>query len=318
MLEISLSIAAYVNYSNAFVEIPARPYEIAVPLPAGTHTFKSDNFEIGTILDFEDRRLMARVQFKYSYDETAHVITVCGTDFASADAISLVTFPEGASEYCTQRAVPAGFPADDLTANPHWNYRTPLMPGVEDVLRGLTRQASDALIAALRDVDGLAVRVRTDPPALSADDYRKLMAVYRDGVFRGFYGDVGDYSAGDVVLGIESTFGGEVTFNWNEAFANVIGSSGDPTIGGLSWIRLWAGQFGYYPTLCTSDHFKGFPCGNTILGGHVIVGKQAKEMPAGSNSVYIMPICIQHNNNDYVYMEALTNVKGIWLKNYLY
>jgi hypothetical protein len=40
-------------------------------------------------------------------------------------------------------------------------------------------------------------------------------------------------------------------------------------------------------------------------------------MPSGSNSVYIMPICVQHNNDDNVYMATLTNVKGIWLNNYL-
>jgi hypothetical protein len=127
---------------------------------------------------------------------------------------------------------------------------------------------------------------------------------------------MGALGPGDVVQTIESTFGGEVSFSQNEPFANVIGSDDDPKIGGLSWVRLWAGQFGYYPNVCTSYQFKGFGCGDTILGGHVITGQTARVVAAGSNSVFIMPICQQHNNDDNVYMAALTNVKGIWLKNY--
>ena len=69
--------------------------------------------------------------------------------------------------------------------------------------------------------------------------------------------------------------------------------------------------------ICTSYQFGGFGCGNSLVGGHIILGTQAKIVAKGSNSVYIMPICIQHNNDDNVYMEALKYLKGIWLKNYL-
>jgi hypothetical protein len=186
MLEINLSFAPYASYDNAFVELTERQYNVPITLVDGTHTCTSENLVVGSLPSFENRPLRAHLTFQYTYDELGHVITVSGTDFASAHSISLVTFPEGTSELCRQRAVAsAGFAADDLTSNPHWNYRTPLMPGLEDVLRGMVRQANDSLIAALQRVENLTVRVRKDPPALSAADYQQLLAVYRKGAFHG-------------------------------------------------------------------------------------------------------------------------------------
>jgi hypothetical protein len=318
MLEINLSFAPYASYDNAFVELTERQYNVPITLVDGTHTCTSENLVVGSLPSFENRPLRAHLTFQYTYDELGHVITVSGTDFASAHSISLVTFPEGTSELCRQRAVAsAGFAADDLTSNPHWNYRTPLMPGLEDVLRGMVRQANDSLIAALQRVENLTVRVRKDPPALSAADYQQLLAVYRKGAFHGFYGQIDDYSAGDVVQTIESTFGGTVRFSAGENFANVIGSTNDPKIGSQTWVNLWANQFGIYPNTCASFKYMGFSCTSTIYGGHVITGQVAKAMPTGSNAVYILPICKRHNDDDGVYMAALQYQDGIWLKNYL-
>jgi hypothetical protein len=105
--------------------------------------------------------------------------------------------------------------------------------------------------------------------------------------------------------------------NYGETFANVIGSTSDPKIAGQSWIQLWANQFGHYPVNCTSLSYGGFPCGNTFVGGHVISGQVAHVVAAGSNSIYIYPICHAHNSNDNVYMAALQYLDGVWLKNYL-
>ena len=173
------------------------------------------------------------------------------------------------------------------------------------------------MIEALKRVPGLIVRVRQHPPELSADDYLNLLTVYRRGEFLGLYDQGREYGPDDVVATIESVFGGEVTFKVNEAFANVIGSTHDPKIAGQAWLNLWVNQFEVYPTICTSFQFQGFPCGSVLLGGHVVIGKVAQNVPAGSNSVYIFPICKSHNNNDNVYMEALQYQSGVWLKNYL-
>lgn len=318
MLETSLSFAPHMGYANSFVELAGHRYEIPISLADGDHTFQSEDFVIGRLPAFGSRPLMAHITFQYRYAEAAHVVTVNGTDFASAGSISLVTFPAGTTEYCRQPAVAgAGFPADEVAGNPHWNYRTPLMPGLPDVLRAMAREANESLINALQQVDGLIVQVRKNPPELPADEYQNLLAVYRNGMFHGFYGQIDDYGPGDVVQTIESTFGGTVHFNAGENFANVIGSSHDPKIAGKTWVNLWADQFGVYPSICTSFKYQGFGCGSTIYGGHIVLGKTAKVMPYGSNAVYIMPICVQHNNDDTVYMAALQYTAGIWLNNYL-
>jgi hypothetical protein len=289
MLEVTISFAPPVGQGNTFVELAGSKYNIPVTLVDGTNTFTSDDFAIGSLPSFQNRQLMARITFQYTYDEAAHLITVDGTDFAAENSISLVNPPGETSE----------------------------LPGIEAVLRGMAGEANESLINSLQMRQGLIVRVRTDPPVLSVDDYQKLLAVYRDGPHQGLFGEIDDGAADDVVQAIQSTWGGVVTFNVNENFANVIDSTGDPKIDGLTWIVLWANQFQYYPTICSSLNYLGFPCGQPIFGGHVILGTVAQRVATGSNSVYIMPICQQHNNNDKTYMAAITNQNGIWLKNYM-
>lgn len=303
MLTVNLSFGPHFEYRNEFVELPGHPQQLTITLIDGTHIFESENFDIGTFHAFGGRKILGHFTFKYTYDEKTSIVTVCGTDYDSSDTMSLITVPEGTSEYCRQRATPGGFAIDDVLINPHWNYRTPLMPGLEDVLRRITRSANESLIAALESSSGLIVQVRKHPPELSPEQHRQLLAVYRDEQFVGLYEQGRDYGS-HVVVTIESVFGGEVTFNSGEFFANVIGSTNDPKIAGQSWLNLWYNQMGVYPTVCTSYQFGNFPCGNSLVGGHVITGKVAKMVPMGSNSVYIFPICIQHNNDDSVFMSA--------------
>lgn len=318
MLSVKISLGPHVGHRTPFVELADNPSAVEVSLDDGAHTFQSEDVDIGTFTAFGNRRLAARLVFGYVYDEARHTVTVCGTDFASADGFRLVTFPVGTGEYCHHRAAsPAGFPADDLTGNRHWNCRTPLTTGVDEVLRGMARAANESLIAALKSLPGLIVQVRTPPPEVSPDDYRRLLVVYRDGVFQGLYEPGAELGPGDEVVTIESVWGGTVHFSAGEAFANVIGSTNDPKIAGKTWINLWADQFGVYPSICTSYHFNGFNCGTSFVGGHIITGTVARTMPKGSDSVYIMPICRPHNNDDNVYMEALQYQDGIWLKDYL-
>jgi hypothetical protein len=318
MLSVTLSFAPYFGYQSQFVDLAETPSTVAVSLEDGTHTFQSEDVDLGSLASFENRRLLGRIVFRYTYDEAQRTVTVCGTDFASADALSLVTFPARTEEYCYHRtARSAGFANDDLTANTHWNCRTPLAPGLDEVLQGMARAANDSLIAGLKNFPGLIVRVRQPPPDLSADHYKQFLTVYRDGVFHGLYEPGLDLGPQDKVLTIESVWGGTVHFNVNEAFANVIGSARDPKIAGKSWLNLWTDEFGVTPNICTSYQFNGFRCGTTFVGGHIVTGTVARTMPAGSDSVYIMPICHPHNNNDNVYMEAIEYQDGIWLKNYL-
>lgn len=318
MLSVKISLAPHIGHRTPFVELVETPSTVEISLEDGAHTFQSEDVDVGRFTAFGHRRLLGRLVFGYVYDEARHTVTVCGTDFASADGLRLVTFPAGTDEYCLHRAAgSAGFLADDLIGNRHWNCRTPLTTGVDEVLRGMARAANESLIAALKSLPGLIVRVRTAPPEISPDDYRQLLVVYRDGMFQGLYEPGTELGPQDEVVTIESVWGGTVHFSVGEAFANVIGSTNDPRIAGKTWINLWADQFGVYPNICTSYHFNGFNCGTSFVGGHIITGTTAHTMPKGSDSVYIMPICRPHNNDDNVYMEALEYQDGIWLKDYL-
>ena len=126
---------------------------------------------------------------------------------------------------------------------------------------------------------------------------------------------------GDIIqIGdVRSTFGGPVTFASTDVFANVIGSSGDPKVEGLAWIQLWKRT---YPTAtvtqCSSFDFPtGFGCTTNFVGGHVIKGQTAQVVAAGSNDVFIIPICQKHNKNNNVYMKPIKENRAVWLKNYL-
>lgn len=317
MLNIEVRFSLPIVYHNAFVTLHAHEHAVVFHLEEGTHLAQSELVDLGIAHRVEGRRLLGQFSFEYTYEPEQRVITVCGTDFDSARSMCLTTVPEGTTEYCRQRGAGGGFLVDDLTANPRWNYVTPLTPGLEDVLEGVVRTVNDRLIEALQKEPQLTVQVRKHPPELSAEEHQKFLTVYRDGQFQGFHEPGREYGPRDEVFTVDSVFGGEVTLSYGEAFANVIGSTNDPKIAGLTWIQLWANQFGTYPIICTSYQSNGFGCGSSLVGGHVISGMQAKTVPKGSNSVWILPICVQHNNDDNVYMQGLKYLNGIWLKNYL-
>jgi hypothetical protein len=317
MLKMVVRFSLPNGYQNHFVSLHEYQHTLSFILHEGTNTAKSDFVDLGVIHGFERRRLLGQFTFQYSYDSERRVVTVCGTAFDSGDSMCLTTVPEGTSEHCTQRVAGGGFVGDELTANPHWNYLTPLTPGLQDVLGGVVRTVNHRLIEALEKEPQLIVQVRKHPPELSAEEHLQFLTVYRDGEFQGFHEPGREYGPRDVVRTLESVFGGEVTLKYGENFANVIGSTDDPKIAGLTWLQLWVKQFDTSPVVCTSYHFNGFSCGNSFVGGHVIAGTKAKAVAKGSDSVWIFPICIQHNNDDAAYMEALKYFKGIWLKNYL-
>jgi len=317
MKQITVSFSLPNGYQNQFVTLNQNTHTLNFTLHQGTNTAESDFVDLGILHRFEGRRLLGKFSFQYSYDTERRAVTVCGTDFDSAHSMCLTTFPEGTTEYCHQRAAGGGFEEDDLRANPHWNYVSPLTPGLKDLFSGVVRTVNNQLIETLQKEPQMVVQVRKPLPELSAEEHLQFLTVYRRGEFLGSYDANRAYGPEDTVVHVESVFGGEVTMNYAENFANVIGSTPDPKIAGLTWIQLWARQFGSYPTICTSYNYGGFACGPSLVGGHVILGQHAAVVPAGSNSVFIFPICVQHNNNDNVFMAALQYLKGIWLNNYL-
>lgn len=316
MFSTSFSVGSPISYRVPSLELPGQVHQIQVDFEDGEHTFTSPDFQLGTLHSAGSRPLMGRLTFRYSYDSTNRV---CGTDYSSADGMTLVTMPQGTDQACSEHAASGGFVADEVYGNSQWNYHSQLTPGAATIIKNIVRGANDALIAALETVTEpkLIVQVRKTLPELPLEHYLNLCLVFRNGKFLETYNHTSQYAPHDQVVPLESVFGGIVMMNYGENFANGIGSTGDPKIAGLSWIRLWADQFGIYPTICTSQNYNGFPCNSVIYGGHVISGQTARVVAKGSDSVYIFPICNAHNNNNNVDMAALQFIHGVWLRNYL-
>lgn len=316
MFSITIPAGSKLSYSVPALSVTGYVPEIQADISEGTHLFTSDSFELGTVISAEGRRLIGRIAFSYTYDAARRTMTVAGTEFSSKDTMVLVTQAEGIDEICVERTVSHGLTLEESHQNRFWNYRTQLVPGAEKVFNLMLRNTNKAMIESLKQQKDLIVQVRTPLPALSTEHYLSLCTVHRNGVFLGMYDKDKDYGPDIVIGNPESTWGGTVYMNYGENFANVIGSTGDPHIAGKSWIKLWADQFSGYPTICTSYNYGGFVCGNTFVGGHVILGQTAHTVATGSNSVYIYPICHAHNNNDNVYMAAVQYLDGVWLNNF--
>lgn len=315
---IGVTLQALPGTTSPFATIDSKAHTVPVELRDGTHTFRSATFPIGTLHSYEQRPLDAYLTFTYTYDQAAQIVTVCDTDFPSAEGLRLVTYPRDTTEYCYHRAAGSGgFPADDLAANLHWNASSPALAGVRGELARMAREASQSLIAGLQKVPGLIVRLRRQVPELAAEHYQNLLVVYRDNEFLEMYRPGGTYGDRDVVHSLDSVYGGIALFPYDTRFANVIGSDPDHKPAS-SWIELWRRAFNMpTPQWCASLHYQNFDCGTTIVGGHILLGTQATRVPAGYDGVYIMPICDSHNKSTYSAMAAVTDGGAVWLKNYL-
>lgn len=304
------------NYSNEFIDITKTDYHLSFQLQAGKNTVKTPVMPIGKLTYLDNDVLLAQLSFSYEFDKEDGVFTIDGADFSSEDSMCLTTFPQGYEEFCYQNASKLSIGNKSTLFHPNWNYNTPMTPGLNVIFTGIVKSAIDILIDIASKQKELTIRIKTPPPKLSPEEHKALLLVYINHEFSGLYNPAKDYGAQFTVKTIESVWGGVVKFHYREDFANVIGSTHDPKIGGNSWIRLWENQFGQ-ATICTSYHSGGFRCNNWLVGGHVILGTWARKEREGSNDVYIMPICSAHNNDDNVYMQALEYQNGIWLKKYL-
>lgn len=323
---VTFAVSSGVSYEEPALSMPIGSRDIRLDLQEGQQTFTSTEFRLGTVIAAGSRALLGQLSFRYTYDAKHKVITVCDTDFPSADGMRLITKPKGTQETAVEHAAPGcGFAADDVHRNATWNYHSQLMPGAHKLIRDIVRGANDSLLSALRGHPDLNVKVRTKLAPLPLDLYPRLCSVFRDDEFLELYDEdkaaAGNYDAADVVRIVDSTIGGKLSLANSQNFANVIGSTRDPYPKSYnSWIQVWmsAWSVATKPTWCSSTGYPvGFACNPSfIYGGHVVLGTTAMKVANGSNSVMIIPICSNHNNNNTIYMKPMVNNEAVYLNNY--
>jgi hypothetical protein len=319
MSSVKFSVGSPLTHRTGCLELPGLVHQIQVDLEDGDHTFTSPDFKLGTVHLEGRRALIGRLTFRYSFDEKNQVITICGTDYPSVDGMALITTPEGSNQLCTEHAASAGFAAEEVYSSSGWNYHSQMMPEAAKIIKDIARAANDALITALIGLDKFIVRRREQLPELAMEHYLALCAVSRNGQFLEPFDPTHEYEADDIVRLPESQYGGVVAWPTSLPFANVIGSTDDPKPDGFtSWKQLWSTKVGITASTCTSLSFPvGFQCNlSLIYGGHIIQGQTASRVAAGSNDVYIFPICVAHNNDDSIYMSCQTYNTAVWLVNY--
>jgi hypothetical protein len=151
-----------------------------------------------------------------------------------------------------------------------------------------------------------------------------------------------DYGDEYVILPLRSVYDGTMDYDGGDVFANIIGSTDDERHGVSAWLDLFR-DHGIACDSCVTDtyfytekpnpetgemeevYFTDYRCGGGMVGGHVVGGESACEMPEGA-SVFLMPICHNHNscctdgsgkNGAGFYMHAAASGKAVKLKNYM-
>jgi len=294
------------SYADPYVTVVQTSATVSIPLVPGPRTLTTAPRSVGFLGGSERRALNAALTLWSDYDPATKTLTLCGNELVDPDSTFLSLEPEGGPDqariYRTHASAAADDPADAA-------------PDLARAFQNTVRSANQAIIdTAIRQ--GYTVIERTPVPAISNEHAANLLLVYENGWFKEPFDPNKQYGPNARVHTIGSTWNGLITLDADENFANVIGSTDDPKIDGMSWIALWESEYGT-ATICTSYEYKGFSCTDDLIGGHSILGTKATEVKKGSDKVFIMPICKQHNGDDSVYMAAIKYTKGISLKNYL-
>lgn len=315
----------YDNAVQQLVVTTPTMIDLSIDVQEGTHTYTSPFQEVGTLKYFAVPQLEAAIRVTYFYDAAKDTLELYGNDFVSPEqSTCLLIKPVGSEQVCQQHTYLGH--NNFYVSNVNWNYSFQYTPGLPDALRDSIRNANERIIAAAKNVFSI-VRVNTPPPTLETveENYKWMTMHDKDGVYLGTFDPTREYPEGTTMTHhLLSTWGGTVNFRLNENIANVIGSSSDRIHPNpMPWIELWERQFGM-ESACTSHNWASgnfFACNDSVqanrIGGHIITGQVAQARPAGSNDVYILPICKAHNNNNNVYMRANVYTQGIWLRNYL-
>lgn len=314
---ICVSVPLSPFYVSALCNLNLTNIDLKIPLTDGSHTITTLPTDIGYLRNIPDLVLQAQITLWYEFDSKSETIILCSNDLISEKSVYLTTTLKGTSQTCIQHTYLSDH--NPCQKNPNWNYCTPSTPDLQSLLQQTIREANSIIIQKAKE-SNINVNVQVPLPEMTKEEYEKLSVVYYKGEFLESFDPNKEYDKDHSVENIFSTFGGLFKFKDKQPFANVIGSSKDPKIDHLPWIRLWEHYFGTVE-ICSSYHFpKGFNCNTDlkkIYGGHVILGEKAKPVTHGLNGVvYIIPICENHNNDDSIYMEPIEYDQAIVLNKY--
>lgn len=139
--------------------------------------------------------------------------------------------------------------------------------------------------------------------------------------FAGFYDPEKkdtDYPDGMLALPVRSVYSHNDTLYAGTKVWNVIGSTGDPKVGGKSWIKLWMEKT-HGQKKCYVKDSANIGCNGNIYGGHMVLNRNNVHPKYGANGVvYIIPICNAHNNtNNVAEMILSEDVEAVVLNRYL-
>ncbi len=297
------------NYENNLISTNQIMINLKIPLENGEHYITSELLDIGHIKGI-NQKLKGQFTLWYVYNEVDKTFKLCSSDFNSEKSFKLQIFDDSGSEiYQTSTNA-----LNDNSTND--KYNGVFDKYIKEMLYESTRKANELIIEKSKTL-GLTLLLCTNCPQTTTEDGKELYIAYDNDIYDGFYEEGKEYSENLKKVPLQSVWGGHVFFAPADRFANVIGSAGDHRIGGLAWITLWENEFGAALICSSSGYLGAAPCAlGAFVGGHVISGMVAQQVPYGSNNVYIMPICYAHNNNNAIHMAPMQYNTGVWLNNY--
>jgi len=301
-------------YEGDGIDLTNQSVTAALDLSGGTRTFDSVAKTVGT---YQGAEVRAKLTFTYHYDKEEDKVTIRGNDDTTADQLRITTSLGGEPSLASQHTPnDAGL---NLASNHLWAVKVKQSPGLSEAMAATARACNDILVKALMDAGVSSVLKIGTAPVVTLENLNGFKQMFGEDV------TPLDLSAAPAEVAriqfiVFSTYVGTVTWKANTTFANVIGSTDDPKVPGYtSWIELWAYKCnkGNDTDTCSSlNYFSQEPnrkCAGTIIGGHVIPGTTAKKMNKG-DTVYIYPICHDHNMSDANSMKSLYNPEGVQLK----
>lgn len=280
-------------YQDNDLDTTETSLKVVIPLKDNQIQVSTDSIVISTSEGYWEVNAI----INYRYDAELNLIDFCGNDLKSTDSIRLrLIRPNG---------------NNPTIINSYQLQESAFL----ETLRISLRSVNDQIIEYAEN-SGLNVIVRTPFPDLEPKLNESLKIVQYKGQILELFNPAKYYDSDHKVIQYESVHYGIGKLAPGQKFANVIGSTADPNFG-RSWLMLWKNTFGPVE-MCTSHEYQKFKCSNRLVGGHCILGDHSQVIHPGSNFVFIAPICIQHNNNDNVYMIPLQNDgKVIVLEGYL-